>query len=173
MTFARPSVAPTPTKRDEPMTTTATPLPTQDQDEIRELLVDYAFGLDDRDFDRVAAMFTDNAQISTVFDQYLPHAAEFSGATTGGAALVAGVAASFQRLDATQHLLGATTMVAVADGVHARTQFVAHHHKGEAYFHTGGTYDDLLVRTPGGWRLARRTLRISWTTGDAQVMLGA
>ena len=27
-------------------------------------------------------------------------------------------------------------------------------------------YDDSLVRTPGGWRIARRVCRITWWTGN-------
>ncbi|WP_413105695.1 nuclear transport factor 2 family protein [Streptomyces sp. Inha503] len=146
-------------------------LSAQDQTEILKLLVDYAFSLDARDFTRVAAVFTDDAEIQSVFDEYLPEGEKFAGVTTGGAALAAGVDQAFQRLDATQHLLGATVFESTDDGVHARTQIVAHHHRGDAFYHTGGTYDDLLVRTPSGWRIARRALRISWTTGDPRLML--
>jgi hypothetical protein len=32
-----------------------------------------------------------------------------------------------------------------------------------------GWYDDALVRTPGGWRIARRVCRITWWTGNPRV----
>ena len=36
----------------------------------------------------------------------------------------------------------------------------------------GGVYDDALIRTPQGWRLARRALTNSWITGDAEAIAG-
>ncbi|MEU0136883.1 nuclear transport factor 2 family protein [Streptomyces sp. NPDC006296] len=142
-----------------------------DRTEIHDLLTTYAFGLDRRDFARVASVFTEDAEVHNVFDSYLPDGEKFSGLTTGGDAVADGARQLFGNLDATQHLLGAQSVDITDTGAKASTQIVAHHHRGGDHYHTGGTYEDDLVRTPDGWRISRRTLRISWTTGSPQVFL--
>ncbi|MFD6274241.1 nuclear transport factor 2 family protein [Streptomyces sp. NPDC060209] len=142
-----------------------------DRREILGLLTTYVFGLDSRDFARVASVFTDDAEVQNVFDTYLPEGANFSGLTAGGSAVANGARQLFSNLDATQHLLGAQTVEITDAGAHASTQIIAHHHRGSNYYHTGGTYEDDLVRTPEGWRISRRTLRIHWTTGSPDVFL--
>ncbi|MGW6007508.1 nuclear transport factor 2 family protein [Streptomyces sp. NPDC055210] len=145
----------------------------RDRDEIRGLLTAYVFGLDRRDFARVAAAFTEDAEVRNVFDGYLPEGEAFSGLTVGGGVVAEGARQLFAGLDATQHLLGAQEVEFTDTGAHASTQIVAHHHRGGEYYHTGGTYEDDLVRTPDGWRISRRTLRITWTTGSPDVFSAA
>ncbi|MET4921718.1 nuclear transport factor 2 family protein [Streptomyces sp. PSRA5] len=142
-----------------------------DRSEILGLLTTYVFGLDRRDFARVASVFTNDADVQIVFDAYLPEGEKFSGVTTGGSAVADGARQMFRSLDATQHLLGVQAVEITDTGAHASTQIVAHHHRGSEYYHTGGTYEDDLVRTPDGWRISRRTLRIYWTTGSPDVFL--
>ncbi|WP_072806170.1 nuclear transport factor 2 family protein [Rhodococcoides yunnanense] len=137
--------------------------------EIYDLLTTYAFGLDRRDFDAVAGVFTEDAVVENVFDTYLPEGATFASTTIGGSAVAEGARALFTRIDATQHLLGAQTVEITGTTARASTQIVAHHHKADGYYHTGGTYEDELVQTSDGWRISRRTLRISWTTGNPGV----
>ena len=145
---------------------------TLDRNDIRDLLTTYAYGLDRRDFGRVASVFTDDAAVQIIFDDYLPEGKSFSALTTGGAAVADGARQLFANLDATQHLLGAQSIEITATTARATTQIVAHHHRGSSYYHTGGTYEDEFVRTsPDGWRISRRTLRISWTTGTPDVVL--
>jgi ketosteroid isomerase-like protein len=146
-------------------------LDSRDRSEIIGLVTAYCFALDRRDFARVASVFTEDAAVQNVFDAYLPEGEKFTGVTIGGSALAAGVSQMFSRLDATQHLLGASTVEITDAGAHASTQIVAHHHRGSEYYHTGGTYEDDLVRTPEGWRISRRALRIYWTTGSPDVVL--
>nr|WP_286012085.1 nuclear transport factor 2 family protein [Streptomyces violaceusniger] len=142
-----------------------------DRTEIYDLLTAYAFGLDRRDFARVASVFTEDAEVHNVFDAYLPEGEKFSGLTTGGSAVADGARQLFSNLDATQHLLSAQSVDITDTDAKVSTQIVAHHHRGSDYYHTGGTYEDDLVRTLDGWRISRRTLRISWTTGSPQVFL--
>ncbi|MFJ3705305.1 MULTISPECIES: nuclear transport factor 2 family protein [Streptomyces] len=153
------------------MSATATPDRRQDHGEILALLTAYVFGLDRRDFTRVASVFTEDAVVQNVFDAYLPEGERFSGVTTGGRAVAEGARKLFGSLDATQHLLGAQSIELTETGAHASTQIVAHHHRGSGHYHTGGTYEDDLVRTPDGWRISRRTLHIHWTTGSPDVVL--
>ncbi|MFJ9034565.1 hypothetical protein ACIRQP_40220 [Streptomyces sp. NPDC102274] len=54
-----------------------------------------------------------------------------------------------------------------------QTQIIAHHHRGAGFYHTGGTYTDFFVRTDSGWRIDRRVLHTSWTTGEPGVVTGA
>ncbi|MFF1464708.1 nuclear transport factor 2 family protein [Streptomyces sp. NPDC058330] len=143
----------------------------QDRNEIASLVTAYCFALDRRDFARVASVFTEDAEVRNVFDPYMPEGEKFTGVTAGGRALADGVRQMFSKLDATQHLLGATTVELTDTGAHASTQIVAHHHRGSEYYHTGGTYEDDLVRTPDGWRISRRDLCINWTTGTPDVVL--
>ncbi|MCZ9341439.1 nuclear transport factor 2 family protein, partial [Streptomyces sp. TRM76130] len=124
----------------------------RDRSDIIDLVTTYCFALDRRDFDRVASVFTEDAAVQNAFDAYMPEGEKFAGVVTGGRALADGVSRMFSRLDATQHLLGATIVEPTDEGAHASTQVVAHHHRGGEYYHTGGTYEDDLVRTPDGWR---------------------
>ncbi|MFD5460122.1 nuclear transport factor 2 family protein [Streptomyces olivaceus] len=143
----------------------------QDEAEIARLLADYAFSLDRRDWPRVVSLFTEDVSLQIAFDNYLPEAADFQGTSSGSKAVVEGLSQQFKKYDGTQHLLGASQFEVTDGGVHAVTQFVAHHHRGSDYYHTGGTYDDHLVRTPEGWKIARRALLIHWTTGSPDVAL--
>jgi len=36
-------------------------------------------------------------------------------------------------------------------------------------YQMGGRYDDELVRTPGGWRISKRTLTVLWAEGNPRV----
>jgi SnoaL-like domain len=137
--------------------------------DILDVLTSYVFALDRRDFAGVAAAFTDDAVVRNSFDAYMPEGEDFGSVTIGGTAVAEGARRLFGTLDATQHLLGAQTVDVGADGVRASTQIVAHHHRGGDFFHTGGTYEDEFVRTSEGWRISRRTLQISWTTGTPTV----
>ena len=40
---------------------------------------------------------------------------------------------------------------------------------GEPLWDGTGWYDDTLVRTSGGWRIARRVCRITWWIGNPRV----
>lgn len=142
-----------------------------DRAAIRDLLTIYVFGLDRREFDRVASVFTDDAAVQIMFNDYLPEGRNFTGLTTGGVAVADGARQMFANLDATQHLLGAQSTTIAGSTARASTQIVAHHHRGSNYYHTGGTYEDDFVRTPDGWRISRRTLHIYWTTGTPDVVL--
>ncbi|MFE3737017.1 nuclear transport factor 2 family protein [Streptomyces sp. NPDC059134] len=144
-----------------------------DRSEILGLLATYAFGLDRRDFASVASVFTADAEVQNVFDPHLPGGEKFNSLTTGGSAVAEGARQLFSNLDATQHLLGAQSIEFTDTGAHTSTQIVAHHHRGSGYYHTGGTYEDDLVRAPEGWRIFRRTLRIHWTTGSPEVFLAS
>lgn len=150
-----------------------TPTGYDDRSQILDLLSSYAFGLDHRDFPRVASVFTSDAEVEIVFESYMPDAERFKSLTIGGDAVAAGARQLFSTLDATQHFLGAQSIEVTSSGARASTQMVAHHHRGGDFYHTGGTYEDELVRTALSWRISRRTVRIHWTLGTPDVFLTA
>ena len=146
-------------------------LTVDDRFAIQKLLGEYVFGADTKDWDRVAAVYTPDAVLSVSFADYIPEGAQFTGEMSGSRAIVEAMSIQFANYDRTQHFLGATLLEPTADGAHAQTQLIAHHHRGAAFYHTGATYEDELTRTPDGWRITRRRLRISWTTGDPSVSI--
>jgi hypothetical protein len=52
--------------------------------------------------------------------------------------------------------------------VHGR--FIRDVPEGGNMFESIGWYDDVLVRTPAGWRIARRSCRTQWTGGNPAVL---
>jgi hypothetical protein len=52
--------------------------------------------------------------------------------------------------------------------VHGR--FIREVSEGGSMFESAGWYDDLLVRTPGGWRIKRRSCRTVWSGGNPAVL---
>jgi ketosteroid isomerase-like protein len=53
---------------------------------------------------------------------------------------------------------------------YVRAIFVRDMPKGGNMFESTGWYDDVLTRTPGGWRIARRLSRMSWWGGNPDVL---
>lgn len=146
----------------------------RDEAEIRSVILGYVEALDGRNFERLADAFTETAELENIFESYIPDGDEFTGVMARGANEIAGAIGSLMsRLDATQHLLGAIWLEPTDQGVRTRTQIVAHHHRGTGFYHTGGTYTDSFVRTDNGWRIDRRVLHTSWTTGEPSVVTGA
>ena len=70
---------------------------------------------------------------------------------------------TLERLSGTQHLLGNLHVTVEGDRA-ASTCYVQATHVGDGgrSWVTGGRYDDLLVRTDTGWRIAERTFRRQW-----------
>ncbi len=89
-------------------------------------------------------------------------------------AIRARVRAALEHLDGSQHLVGNHEVD--VDGDHAthrcylQAQHVRHAATGGANYLVGGQYDDRLVRTAAGWRIAHRTLTVSWTDGNVGVV---
>ena len=51
-----------------------------------------------------------------------------------------------------------------------RCYLQAQHVVGGANYIVGGRYEDRLVRTDDGWRIAHRALIVMWTEGDPSVL---
>ena len=138
----------------------------QDRIEIAEGLARYAHALDERDWKRLASCFTDDA-----VGDYGPIAQ-----CQGYAQIEALCRRSLEPLDASQHLVGSIEIELSGDSARSRCALQSQHVKrgcegGDNYI-IGGTYRDEWVRTPEGWRIRRRELRVSWTEGNPKVVAG-
>lgn len=140
--------------------------PLRDRAEIAELLGRYANALDDRDWKRLASCFTENAN------------GDYGGIGSyeGFAAIEALCRRTLEPLDASQHLVGSIEIEVSGDDARARCAFQAQHTRrgceGGDNYTLGGTYRDQLVRTPHGWRIRHRELRVSWQQGNPRVLRG-
>jgi hypothetical protein len=70
---------------------------------------------------------------------------------------------TLEQLSSTQHLLGNLSVEVAGDRATAVSYVQATHVAADGRaFVTGGRYDDELVRTGGGWRIAARRFRRQW-----------
>lgn len=133
---------------------------------IQDVQIEYANALDANEWDRLDAVF-------------LPEGV----ADYGGIARCDGLAAikeicsgALSPLTSSQHLLGNHWARIDGDKAQAGCYFQAQHTRagwpgGDNYI-IAGTYNDELVRTPAGWRIAHRTLTQTWTEGNQKVQSG-
>jgi 3-phenylpropionate/cinnamic acid dioxygenase small subunit len=137
-----------------------------DRLEIQDLLADYCFSIDDHDWVRFRALFTDGAVLDF---------SAFGGPRCSAAAMVdylQGVAATLQSWQHTVSTLRLSPQG--ADSVRARTAaqvFLTSKGKDGAagpLTSVGLWYHDLLVRTPEGWRIAERVQKFGWAQPGAQ-----
>jgi 3-phenylpropionate/cinnamic acid dioxygenase small subunit len=136
-----------------------------DKQEIVELLYTYAAGLDSRDWELLGSVFVEDGVADYTHLEL--------GVNTGREAIVGLCRDTLVNFDATQHLIGNPLVVLAGDRATARCSFQAQHRlvgaPGGDNFIVAGTYEDELVRTPDGWRIARRTLIPSWFEGNATI----
>jgi hypothetical protein len=80
----------------------------------------------------------------------------------------------FEPLDGTHHLVSNVEAWIAGDTARTRGNFQAQHVRSAAtggpLYTTAGTYEDTLIRTDAGWRIAERRTRLSWTAGNRVVM---
>jgi 3-phenylpropionate/cinnamic acid dioxygenase small subunit len=130
---------------------------------IVDVTIRYTWALDTKDFDQLR-------------DVFLPDAtAELRGVLCDGVdAIIERIAGAVRRLDATQHLIGNHQVTVVGDTASSRCQLQSQHVKrgtpGGDNFLIGGVYEDQLVRTPAGWRIAHRVMRQTWADGNPAVV---
>ena len=129
-----------------------------DRDAIREVVARYAHAVDRRDIDAVAACF-------------LPGAA-YKGSLGEGTIEVA-LEALRERLvqySSTMHFLGNQLIELKGDQASAETYAIAYHqmqrNDGPASMAVGVRYLDELRRTPQGWRIWRREVKLEWQRVD-------
>jgi 3-phenylpropionate/cinnamic acid dioxygenase small subunit len=136
-----------------------TALDTADLLAIHQLLALYGHLLDDGHFDRLSEIFAEDAVLT--FPGRERAAIRTGAAITQFFATAAGSSAHHT-----------TNIVVVADGdrVRVRSKFLVPYTRPEHDVHRwyGGVYEDVVVRTPNGWRIASRAIDGRWqlTAGD-------
>ncbi len=124
--------------------------------EIQSLLARYAFAIDARDFDQLDRVFTPDAMIDYT--------------ATGGARdpyprIKPWLAQAMANFPYSQHLIGLPLIDLTGDTARSRVMLFNPMQAGPdrgGLFFCGATYEDELVRTAEGWRIARRTLTDCW-----------
>ena len=88
--------------------------------------------------------------------------------------IIARIGGAILRLDHTQHLVGNHLVIVDGDTgthrCHLQSQHVLAGCEGGDNYIVGGYYDDRVVRTPDGWRIAHRLMQQTWTEGNPNVI---
>lgn len=134
-----------------------------DRNDIAAVLYRVARAMDSRDWGLLESSYTADAVGDYTTSQ-----------EDGAAAILAAAERFLTPFDATQHLLGNVEITIDGDVATTHATFIAQHVReqaeGSGRFVLGGDYDDTLVRTPYGWKIARRSIRGIWGDGDASVL---
>lgn len=124
---------------------------------IQNLLTVYAFALDEKDYDALDNVFTPDAT--------------FDYTATGGVAgdwtaIKPWLQAALSRFPVTQHLIGLPRIRLSGDRATVATMLfnpmLLKQDGKDMIFFVGATYRDEFVRTPKGWRIARRVESDAW-----------
>jgi len=134
-----------------------------DDHEIRQLAFRYCRALDTKDW-------------ALLDDVFLPDATGQLGSPTilvGIEAIRDRIRTALERLDDSQHLVGNHEIAVDGDTATHRCYLQAQHVReaaaGGPNYIVAGRYEDRLVRTDVGWRIAHRTLTVMWTDGNVAV----
>lgn len=127
------------------------------------MLVRYATSLDDRDWERLASCFTDDA------------VADYgTGVFEGPDAIVGLCRQMLEPLEVSQHLLGSFEITVTGETATSRCYFHAQHVKNGlvdgSQLIIAGTYEDSLRNHAGQWLIQKRRLIVSWQDGNAKVL---
>jgi 3-phenylpropionate/cinnamic acid dioxygenase small subunit len=134
-----------------------------DRLEIDDLLSRYTFAIDDKDWDALDDVFVPDAQIDYTT----------SGGIKGAfPEIKAWLAKTLVMFPMTQHVLGNRRVTFDGDTATSRTYFFnpmgapkGDGGDGLQLFYVGGYYNDRLVRTGDGWRIAERFEETAWMDG--------
>ena len=140
----------------------------EDEFAIRALMDRYGSGVDERDWDTWAAIFTD--PLETDFSGIDP---AFEPATLPLEQHVAGTRAVLEHFDATQHMITNVQVFLDGDQAQARAVMRAEHWlgglRGTPRYTMFGVYENSFRRTAEGWRIARLALRLVREEGNVDV----
>ena len=134
-----------------------------ERDAIQEILVRYATSLDDRNWDRLATCFTEDA------------VADYGTGVFEGPTAIAGLCRQMlEPLEVSQHLLGTIEIIVDGENATSRCYFHAQHVKPGLDEGTqliiAGTYEDSLRKVDGQWRIQHRKLIATWQSGNPKVL---
>jgi hypothetical protein len=136
---------------------------------IQQLLSRYTYACDTKDWALLDTCFQPDARIQ--YESLPPFPDGYAG-------LRVSTVRTLGLLRSTQHLLGNLHVTVNGDRATATSYVQATHVADDGgTWVTGGRYDDELVRTVAGWRIAARTFRRQWRRDPdgvaAQVMAAA
>ena len=132
---------------------------TADHQAIMELTATYCWALDEKAFERLR-------------DVFLPDATARLGSSdqSGIDEIIERVSTTLARFVGSQHMVGTHLIEIDGDTATCRCYLQAQHIRpaGEEppLLTVGGRYEDRLVRTADGWRIAHRTLVSMWRSGE-------
>jgi 3-phenylpropionate/cinnamic acid dioxygenase small subunit len=133
-----------------------------DRTSIIDVTIHYCWSIDARQWNALAEVF-------------LPDAVAVLGRECQGLdAIRARISEALTPLDDSQHMVSNHQVRVDGDTATCRcylqAQHVRHAVSGSPNFLVGGRYEDELVRTPAGWRIARRELVVMWRDGNPDVV---
>ena len=134
----------------------------EDRQAIVDLTIAYAWALDMREFELLRNIFLPEATALLVDERI------------GVDSIIERVRSALEPLDASHHLIGNHQVTVDGDRATCRCYLQAQHVReatqGGSNYIFAGRYEDDLVRTAAGWRIARRTLVRVWSDGNPAVV---
>lgn len=118
---------------------------------LMDVMLKYAAGVDERDFDLYRSCFADDVEV-VGFGPDTFH---------GGDAWLAYVKQALERFGPTQHMLGPQLATVDGDNAHCRTDVQAHHALKEAegqWLTLWATYETDMQRIDGQWKIKKHRL---------------
>ena len=135
-----------------------------DREEIAQVIVNYGYAFDMRDWALHRSVFTDEIEM------------DFSASIGDGLVTMAAddwvdaVRPFFEALDGTQHIAMPLAIEIDGDDAYVRSMLHAQHYlpnnRGGAVQTMVGYYDNWLVRTDDGWKIRRMVQHIAWNEGN-------
>ena len=127
-----------------------------DRLDVQDVITRYAIALDTRRPDQLDEVFLPDARLDY---------RSIGGPLDAYPAVRAWLEAAMARFDSWQHLLGNFAIAVDGDRATARTDLYNPLVGPEGVLHTGAVYEDELARTSDGWRIAARTVHLTWMDG--------
>src|SRR5262245_7122401 len=135
-----------------------------DRLEIQDLAASYARGVDRRDFELLASLFTHDARLAVHYGD--PVKVEPRNEMRGADQIVKGIR-TIVRYRATTHFVGNQTVKIDGDQARGETYCLAHHileeHGRWRDYVMSIRYADHCVRDGSRWKFAERVLAVDWT----------
>ena len=134
-----------------------------DRAEIMQLTIDYCWALDTHDWDTLRRVFTPDVVATLGGEEHI-----------GVDAVIKKCSGSLSPLDDSQHRISNHQIHIDGDTATSRCYLHAQHiravENGSPLYVVAGRYEDQLVRTAEGWRIAARSLIVMWTDGNLEVV---
>jgi hypothetical protein len=137
-----------------------------DEREVVQIALRYCRALDTKDWALLDDVFVADATAELGSPEQL----------VGIEAIRGRIRTALELLDDSQHLVGNHEVSIDGDRASHRCYLQAQHIRtaatGGPNYIVAGRYEDRLVRTAAGWRIAHRTLVVMWTDGNLAVTRG-